>query len=119
MPDIDLWTYRAKFVRAVDGDTVVMTLDLGFRVAATHSIRLAGVDAPEMFTGTDREEGIEARDRLLAWLIYFDDPDSWPFLVRTERDRQSFNRYIGEVWVADWDSADDFPASLNEWMRGA
>lgn len=41
------WTYRATLVRVVDGDTIVVTVDLGFRASITTPVRLAGVNCPE------------------------------------------------------------------------
>jgi micrococcal nuclease len=43
-----LYVYRAELVRVVDGDTVELHVDLGFKVAQRMTIRLAGLDAPEL-----------------------------------------------------------------------
>jgi len=48
-----MYTYKAKLNRVVDGDTVNLTIDLGFRLTYTANCRLAGINAPEMST----EEG--------------------------------------------------------------
>lgn len=44
---MSLYTYRATVDRWVDGDTVDMVFDLGFRIAVHQRIRLLGVDTPE------------------------------------------------------------------------
>ena len=41
------YTYRAKLVRCVDGDTVDLEIDLGFYMTAKIRGRLVGVDTPE------------------------------------------------------------------------
>ena len=41
------YQYRAKVVRVVDGDTVILSVDLGFRVQHEISVRLARINAPE------------------------------------------------------------------------
>lgn len=41
------YTYRAKIDRVIDGDTVVLTVDLGFRIFHTGPMRLHGIDSPE------------------------------------------------------------------------
>jgi len=52
-----MYNYKAKLNRAVDGDTVNMTIDLGFRLFYTANCRLAGINAPEMNT----EEGKKSK----------------------------------------------------------
>ncbi len=42
-----MWQYRANFVRAVDGDTVDLLVDLGFKIYAKIRVRVVGVDTPE------------------------------------------------------------------------
>lgn len=48
-----MYTYKARINRIIDGDTVNLTIDLGFRLTYTANCRLAGINAPEMNT----EEG--------------------------------------------------------------
>ncbi len=42
-----MYTYRAKVVRCVDGDTVDFNVDLGFDVFIKIRTRLVGVNTPE------------------------------------------------------------------------
>lgn len=42
-----MWQYKARLVRAVDGDTVDLDVDLGFYLTARIRFRLEGVDTPE------------------------------------------------------------------------
>ena len=42
-----LYTYRARLVRCVDGDTADLDIDLGFYLTARVRCRLIGVDTPE------------------------------------------------------------------------
>lgn len=41
------YNYSATVVRWVDGDTVWLSVDLGFRIVTTNDFRLYGVDTPE------------------------------------------------------------------------
>jgi micrococcal nuclease len=59
-----MYTYKAKLNRVVDGDTVNLTIDLGFRLTYTANCRLAGINAPEMNT----EEGKTALVALMVML---------------------------------------------------
>lgn len=45
-----IYQYKAKLNKIVDGDTVNLTIDLGFRMTMTANCRLAGINAPEMST---------------------------------------------------------------------
>lgn len=42
------YTYRAICTRVIDGDTVQLTIDLGFRMTTEQRIRLLAVDTPEL-----------------------------------------------------------------------
>lgn len=55
-----MYNYKAIVNKVVDGDTVNLTIDLGFRLTYTANCRLAGINAPEINT----EEGKAAKDAL-------------------------------------------------------
>lgn len=98
----DPWIRRARLERIVDGDTFWLTIDLGYATYARHSIRLLGVDTPEIFSGPPetRELGHAARDFAAAWFAdhagHTDDPD-WPIVLRSEKDKTTFGRYVADV----------------------
>lgn len=52
-----MYTYKATVNKIVDGDTVNLTIDLGFRLSYTANCRLTGINAPELKT----EEGQKAK----------------------------------------------------------
>ena len=45
-----MFTYAAKLIDVIDGDTVDLLIDLGFGVHVKERCRLYGIDAPEMPT---------------------------------------------------------------------
>ena len=45
-----MYTYAAKLIDVIDGDTVDLLIDLGFGVHVKERCRLYGIDAPEMPT---------------------------------------------------------------------
>ena len=45
-----MFTYAAKLIEVIDGDTVDLLIDLGFGVHVKERCRLYGIDAPEMPT---------------------------------------------------------------------
>jgi len=50
--------YMARIRRVVDGDTLVVMVDLGFGVEIAETLRLRGIDAPELPT----RAGVRARE---------------------------------------------------------
>ncbi|QDP49511.1 MAG: putative nuclease-like protein [Prokaryotic dsDNA virus sp.] len=62
------FVYNAILERVVDGDTIDVTLDLGFSVKLhKQRCRLAGIDTPESRTRDLAEKalGLKAKDRLI------------------------------------------------------
>jgi micrococcal nuclease len=47
VPDATAYTYDALVTRVIDGDTTVLSVDLGFFVHVTIHGRLKGINAPE------------------------------------------------------------------------
>ena len=46
-----MWTYRAKVIRVIDGDTVDVDIDLGFGIwQKNERVRIMGIDTPESRT---------------------------------------------------------------------
>ena len=64
----DAFVYNASLDRVVDGDTIDVTLDLGFDVKLhKQRVRLAGIDTPESRTRNlaEKELGLAAKERLI------------------------------------------------------
>ena len=94
-----MYEYRAIIRRVVDGDTVDITLDLGFDILYNNRIRLLGIDTPESRT-RDLEEkklGLAAKDRVKELC-----PVGSTVTVKTTKDgRGKFGRILGEIYVGD------------------
>ena len=54
-----MYEYRATIARWIDGDTVVLDVDLGFYTTVRQTFRLAGIDAPEL-RSKDPDERVAA-----------------------------------------------------------
>ena len=95
-----MWTYRARLIKVVDGDTVDLSVDLGFGVSKVERVRLAGLNTPEMNAG-----GTDAK----LWVsIWFADhtrlaDSDWPYQVRTQKalPRDKYGRWVGDIWFGD------------------
>jgi micrococcal nuclease len=66
-----MWTYRAKVVRVIDGDTVDVDIDLGFGIwQKNERVRIMGIDTPESRTRDKIEKkfGLAAKAKLKSIL---------------------------------------------------
>lgn len=107
-----LWTYRATVERWVDGDTLDVTLDLGFHTYRRERLRLlataGGVDAPEL-TSRDPAERERARAATLRAAMLA--PVGSAVIVQTQRaaagdPRDGFGRFLARVTVGGLDVGD-------------
>ena len=57
MAEQDTWTFRARPFTVVDGDTVDLEVDLGFRARKTIQARLSGTDTAETYGVSTENEG--------------------------------------------------------------
>ena len=99
--------------RVVDGDTIDVTIDLGFDLYKKERVRIAGVDTPEKRT-RDLEEkalGFDATNWLKEKLEGAIDGDA-ELIIRTELDGGGgkYGRLLGWCYIGDSD------LSLNEMM---
>jgi len=99
--------------RVVDGDTIDVTIDLGFDLYKKERVRVAGVDTPEKRTRNleEKELGIDATNWLkekLEGAVAGDDD----LIIRTELvgGVGKYGRLLGWLYIGDAD------VSLNEAM---
>ena len=108
-----MYNYNAKCIRVVDGDTIDVTIDLGFDLYKKERVRIAGVDTPEKRT-RDLEEkalGIDATNWMEEKLEGAIDGES-ELTIRTELKggMGKYGRLLGWLYVGDDN------VSLNEQM---
>lgn len=65
-PDDPVYVYKAQVERAVDGDTLLVLIDLGFQVFKQQRLRLASLDAPGLREPGGKEAQAFVRDALAA-----------------------------------------------------
>jgi micrococcal nuclease len=85
-----MYEYKATLDRVVDGDTVDLIVDLGFRVKAHHRFRLINIDAPEP-RGVTREPGLKASSFLTELLAD-------KSLVVHSTKTGKYGRWLAQVW---------------------
>ena len=117
LPDAEVWHFPASpnpgrdETAAVDGDTLDVTVDLGFQARRDVRLRLYGVDAAEIY-GVDDESDEYARGMahtmfIEGWLddaLRADLDDRWPLRVYTLKDSGKYGRYLADIVNADGES---------------
>ena len=105
-----MYTYRVKKInRIVDGDTIDVTIDLGFNIHIDQRVRVAGIASPEKRTRNAAEKalGLDATDWMTKRL-----EDASDLVIKTsvEGSLGKYGRVLG------WLYTDDSEVSLNEKM---
>lgn len=85
----DLFTYAAYVEKVIDGDTLKVRLDLGFKVWMRETLRLRGIDCPEVGT----PKGDEARNFVRSHL-----KEAQLIVVRSSRP-EKYDRYLADVYI--------------------
>ncbi len=69
-----MYEYNAVLDRVVDGDTIDVTIDLGFNVWKKIRVRMEGINTPESRTRDleEKKRGLAAKDRLKNILEFND-----------------------------------------------
>lgn len=94
IPKID-FVYEARVERVVDGDTLTLTIDLGFDFMWKQNVRLSGFDTPEIYFVDieTREEGEKSKKFLEDLLV---NPN---IIIRSvDYERGMYGRVITECW---------------------
>ena len=92
--------YNATVSRVVDGDTIIIDIDLGFDIILRkQSIRLKGVDTPECRTrnAIEKKAGLLAKSKVLSFC-----PEGSRIQVKTSLNKKGkYGRILGTIYVDD------------------
>lgn len=92
-----MWEYRATLVRVIDGDTFVLDIDCGFHITKRETIRLFGIDCPEIGTA----EGKRAKQFTTEWFGHH----ALGVRIQTHRNEAgevlTFGRWVAKVYGLD------------------
>lgn len=99
----DYREYPAKLERVVDGDTMDLTVDVGFRTYKKIRVRIRDIDTREIYgTEKDSEEyqvGMEQKEFAEEFL---DREGEWPLTVRTmHEERGKYGRWMAILFAGD------------------
>ncbi len=96
-----MYQYKAKAEKVIDGDTIDVIIDLGFKITTAQRIRFARINTPETFNvKKDTEEykkGILAKQYVEQRLA----ANQNLLILETEKVTEKYGRYIGTIYLAD------------------
>lgn len=92
----ELFTYSAYVTRVLDGDTFRAVIDLGFKFWTVQTLRLRGLDAPEI----ESADGQEAKEWLASVIASPGGAKQSPVLIRTVKS-DKYDRYLADVWAGE------------------
>lgn len=91
---IEDYVRNAVVLNVVDGDTLDLNVDLGFRLWSRQRVRVLGINCPEMH-GASAVAGAAAKAATEDWVHH----RAGPVTVRTHLDKMdSFGRLLAEIW---------------------
>lgn len=93
-----LFTYGARIIKIVDGDTLELMIDLGFDVWKEHRIRLRGINTAEIETNI----GLKAKQFVEQQLNNCE-----MVVVKTSRAIDIYGRYIGDIFYKEGETNRD------------
>jgi len=88
--------YEAKVLRVIDGDSFVVMLDLGCDFFAKKTIRLYGINTPEI-RGEERPEGLKAKARVEELI------GGKEVYVETVKNKDKYGRMLAKIKIIDTD----------------
>ena len=92
-----MYTYEAKVIRVIDGDTFEAEIDVGFSITITDKLRLAEIDTPESYrprNEAERTHGNEAKAFVEDLIL------NKQVIITTEKTGK-YGRYIAYIRLPD------------------
>jgi micrococcal nuclease len=94
-----MYQYRIKKIeRIIDGDTFICELDLGFNIILKQTVRLIGINTPEIHTLNEevKKYGLRAKEKLQEYLSKGSE-----IIIETKKPDsiEKYGRIIGSVYV--------------------
>lgn len=102
--------YGATVLKAVDGDTIDLMIDLGFNIHHKIRVRLYGVNTPESRTKDlkEKELGLKAKDFTKDWLS----AHKWVFVNTIPDKNDKYGRILARIYSSE-DTENPSTACLN------
>lgn len=102
------YVYRVEQIRVIDGDTLAVEIDLGFRLSYHVSVRLEGINTPEI-TGPERSAGLVVKMFVQEWVS----AHKGHLMVRSIKLDKYADRVVGDI-VTDEKPSESLAEALRE-----
>lgn len=103
-----MYQYEAQVLKVIDGDTVDLFVDLGFKVGFNSRVRLIGIDTPERWHPYGKVVKAYLEDLMEGEKVFLD---------VTKKDK--YGRYLGVVYLNESDEVSVNQMLINENMAKA
>lgn len=90
-----MFRYNAMVLRVIDGDTVEVAVDLGFRIVRTIKIRMAGIDSYELKDKKNLEKALAAKAYLEEHIL------NKEVSLKSLKPGKYHDRYIAFIYIGD------------------
>lgn len=102
-----MFTYKAAVTNVIDGDTVVVDIDLGFGIwLRKQSIRMSKINAPEL-RGVTLQAGNNSKEFLKSLVL-----NKW-VTIKTEKDKkEKYGRWLGVLLLEEDKNLIDINAKM-------
>lgn len=90
----NLYEYKGKVIKIVDGDTIDIQVDLGFSIYINQRVRLYGIDTPELNSKnpTERLASLHIKSYLnLQWL-------NQDVYIKSVKGEDKYGRYLALIY---------------------
>jgi len=93
------YTYNAKLVDIIDGDTVILQIEIWEDITIVKRIRLKNVNCPELKpkSGTPEERQLEKHKAELAKQFVINQLNDYALQFEYDRQSDNFGRAIGDI----------------------
>ena len=88
-----MYTYKAELIKVVDGDTVDLKVDMGFKTNKHERFSVIGINAPEL-RGTEKHNGKLAKQFLIDQL------EGKPLLIKSTK-QGKYGRWLVSIRIDD------------------
>lgn len=87
-----VYKYNAICSHVIDGDTIEISIDLGFEVSIAGTVRLLGINAPEL-RGKTKAEGLKSKNALSEMILFK------RIVIETVKAKEKYGRYLATVYL--------------------
>lgn len=101
-PIFDIYMYKIdkNDISVYDGDTITVTLDLGFNIKKREKIRFYGINAPEL-KGIERADGLISKTFLKSLVDDAILKDKNIYIKTIKDSQEKYGRYLGVLFIED------------------